>query len=91
MSQTLELPDGWKPVSNPPSLFRRFEFASYAETREFLDRLSVLSEEMRLFPDLGFAKTFVNVTIQGTAGEMPAAAAIEFASRASSLAVTEMP
>ena len=91
MSHTLELPDGWRPVTSPPSLFRRYEFASYAQTREFLDRLSVLSEEMRLFPDLGFSKTYVNVTIHGTGGEMPAGAAIEFASRAASLAVAAMP
>ncbi len=91
MPHTLELPDGWKPVMHPPSLFRRYEFASYAETREFLDRLSVLSEEMRLYPDLGFAKTFVNVTIHGTGGEMPAGAAIEYASRAATLAVAAMP
>ncbi len=91
MSQTLGLPDGWRPVLHPPSLFRRYEFASYAETRVFLDRLSALSEEMDMFPDLGFAKTFVNVTIHGVGGEMPTASAIEYASRAGALASAAMP
>jgi pterin-4a-carbinolamine dehydratase len=86
MSDTLILPSGWKPVAHPPSLFRRYEFASYGETREFLDRLLVLSHETRLFPDLGFGKTHVNVTLHGADGKAPGDAELEFASRASLLA-----
>jgi pterin-4a-carbinolamine dehydratase len=87
MSGTLPLPTGWKPISNPPSLFCRYEFISYAETREFLDRLTLLSEETRLFPDLGFGKTYVNVTIHGSDGQMPGPQEVEFAGRAACLAV----
>jgi pterin-4a-carbinolamine dehydratase len=87
MSEALPLPAGWKPVSNPPSLFCRYEFVNYAETREFLDGLTLLSEEMRLFPDLGFGKTYVNVTIHGPDGQMPGPAEIHFAARAACLSV----
>ncbi len=87
MSETLPLPAGWKPVSHPPSLFCRYEFASYAGTREFLDGLMLLSEETGLYPDLGFGKTHVNVTIHGRDGKMPGGAELEFAARAACLAV----
>jgi pterin-4a-carbinolamine dehydratase len=91
MSQTLALPPGWKSVTTPPSLFARYEFASYTETREFLDRLAVLSEETRLYPDLGFGRTHVNVTIRGSSGGMPAGAELEYACRAAALSVAAMP
>ena len=48
------VPEGWTAVERPPSLFRRFEFAAYAQTRGFLDRLAALSEQTGVFPDLGF-------------------------------------
>ncbi|CAL76117.1 hypothetical protein BRADO2282 [Bradyrhizobium sp. ORS 278] len=73
-------------MSQPPSLFRRYEFASYAQTREFLDALAVLSEETRLFPDLGFARTFVNITLRGRDGGVPGPAEIDYARRAAVLA-----
>jgi pterin-4a-carbinolamine dehydratase len=91
MSGTLPLPSGWKPVSSPPSLFCRYEFVNYAETREFLDGLTLLSEEMRLFPDLSFGKTYVNVTIHGENGQMPGVPGVEFAARAACLAVAGAP
>jgi 4a-hydroxytetrahydrobiopterin dehydratase len=87
MSATLPLPAGWKPVSHPPMLFCRFEFDNYAATREFLDQLMVLSEETKLFPDLGFGKTHVNVSIHGPGGKMPGPVEIEYAARAGCLAV----
>ncbi len=91
MSDTMPLPTGWKPVPHPPSLFCRYEFESYARTREFLDGLMLLSEETGIFPDLGFGKTHVNVTIHGQNGEMPSHPQIEFATRAASLAVAGLP
>ncbi len=91
MSTTLQLPDGWKPVASPPSLFRRYEFSSYGETREFLDRLSLLSEETRIYPDLGFARTYVNVTLRGPDGAMPGPSEVEFACRAATMAVAGLP
>ena len=87
MSETLPLPANWKAVSNPPSLFCRYEFTNYAETREFLDGLMLLSEETLLFPDLGFGKTHVNVTIHGPDGQMPGPAELQFAARVACLAV----
>jgi len=91
MTETLAIPDGWKSVASPPSLFRRYEFASYAETREFLDRLGLLSEETRIYPDLGFGKTYVNVTLRGNGTAMPSHPEIEFAGRASTMAVAGLP
>jgi len=78
--------EGWTNVERPPSLFRRFEFSSYASTRAFLDRLAALSEETGLFPDLGFAAKHVNVTVYGTGGASPGDSEAEFARRATALA-----
>jgi len=88
-SDTLTLlpsPEGWSSVQHPPSLFRRFQFASYRDTRAFLDRLTGLSEETGLYPDLGFGPTHVNVTVYGADGKPPGSKEIEFASRAAGLA-----
>jgi pterin-4a-carbinolamine dehydratase len=81
-----QIVEGWKEVGRPPSLFRRFEFATYADTRAFLDLLAALSEETGLFPDLGFGTTHVNVTVYGADGNAPGAAEAEFARRAGALA-----
>jgi len=86
MSSDLGLPAGWKPVERPPALFRRFEFGSYGQTRDFLDRLAQLSERTGLYPDLGFGKAHVNVTIHGAGGNLPGATEIDFASIAAGLA-----
>jgi 4a-hydroxytetrahydrobiopterin dehydratase len=79
-------PAGWTLVQRPPSLFRRFEFDSYAATSAFLDRLAALSEETGLYPDLGFATKHVNVTVYGSGGKAPGEPETEFARRASALA-----
>ncbi len=89
MSATLPLPEGWKSVQHPPSLFRRFQFASYRDTRAFLDRLAALSEETGLYPDLGFGTTHVNVTVYGADGGAPGDREIGFAVRAGGLALPE--
>jgi pterin-4a-carbinolamine dehydratase len=91
MTETLAVPDGWKSVSSPPSLFRRYEFASYAETREFLDRLALLSEETGLYPDLGFGKTYANVTLRGAGTAMPSTPEIDYAGRANTMAQACLP
>ncbi len=83
-------PDGWRRVERPLSLFRRFEFRSYAETRAFLDRLASLSEDADLYPDLGFGTKHVNVTIHGHGGRL-GAREVEFASRAAGLAAEASP
>jgi pterin-4a-carbinolamine dehydratase len=51
--------EGWTEVERPPSLYRRFEFADYSETRAFLNRLASLSKETGLDPDLSFTRTHV--------------------------------
>lgn len=89
MFAALPLPEGWKSVQHPPSLFRRFQFASYRDTRAFLDRLAALSEETGLYPDLGFGPTHVNVTVYGADGRAPGKAETDFAGRAGGLAFPE--
>jgi 4a-hydroxytetrahydrobiopterin dehydratase len=86
MVDAIILPDGWKPVANPPCLFRRYEFGSYAETREFLDGLATISKESAIYPDLGFGKTYVNVTLHGERGATPSGSQIEYACRANVMA-----
>lgn len=86
MNQTLTLPAGWKTVERPPSLFCRFDFPSYAQTRAFLERLEALSKETGLYPDLGFSTTHVNVTVHGDDGARPDDSRIAYAVRASALA-----
>jgi 4a-hydroxytetrahydrobiopterin dehydratase len=86
MFATLSLPEGWRAVSTPPSLFRRFQFDCYRDTRAFLERLAALSEDMGLYPDLGFGTTHVNVTVYGTDGRAPGKREVDFASRAAALA-----
>lgn len=53
----------WQRQDLPPMLSQRFEFASYAETRRFLDGVAKLAEEAKLYPNLSFGKTYVSVTI----------------------------
>jgi pterin-4a-carbinolamine dehydratase len=81
----LPVPEGWKSVEHPPSLFRRFQFASYPETRGFLDRMAALSGETGLYPDLGFGPTHVNVTVYGPNGGAPGMNELEFATRVAAL------
>ena len=82
-------PEGWTEVERPPSLFRRFEFAAYSETRAFLDRLAGLSKETGLYPDLSFAQTYVNVTVHASGGSGVGAQEREFAARAEAIALVE--
>ena len=56
------IPD-WQRQDLPPMLSRRFEFASYADTRRFLDGVAKVAEEAQHYPNLSFGKTYVSVTI----------------------------
>jgi pterin-4a-carbinolamine dehydratase len=76
---------GWRTVQRPPSLFCRYQFESYRDTREFLERLAELSAQTGMYPDLGFGTTYVNVTVHCGAGA-PTRAELEFADRAAELA-----
>ena len=82
-------PEGWTEVEQPSSLYRRFEFAAYPETRAFLDRLAGLSKETGLYPDLSFSRTHVNVKVYGSGGAAVGAEARNFAARAEALATVD--
>ena len=84
-------PEGWTEVERPPALYRRFEFAAYSETRVFLNRLAGLSKETGLYPDLSFARTYVNVTVydDDEGGAVVGAEARTFAARAEAIATVE--
>lgn len=86
MPATLSLPEGWRAVATPPSLFRRFQFDCYRDTRAFLERMAALSDETGLYPDLGFGPTHVNVTVYGSDGRAPGDKEVDFAGRAAALA-----
>ena len=51
------------PAARKPVLNWRFEFASYGETRHFLDQLADLSKREDYYPNVSFGKTYVNVSI----------------------------
>ncbi len=56
--------DQWNERKRPVCLERRFEFESYGETRDFLDRLGDFSEAEQRFPDISFGRTYVNITLR---------------------------
>lgn len=53
----------WQERNRPVRLERRYEFPDYSTLRDFLDRAAELSERVGLFPDMGFGRDYVNVTI----------------------------
>lgn len=53
---------GEKRIAN---LNLRFDFASYADTRRFLDQMADLSKREDYYPDVSFGKTYANVSIDG--------------------------
>jgi pterin-4a-carbinolamine dehydratase len=55
--------DGWQERVRPVRLERRYEFPDYARLRDFLDRAAEVSEREGLYPDMGFGRDYVNVTI----------------------------
>lgn len=66
-----DIPAGWEARGKPPTLFRRFAFASYAECRTFLDALAALSEKTGIHPqNINFGTTYVNITLEAVDGMM---------------------
>ncbi len=59
----------WQERKRPPRLERRYEFPNYEALRDFLDRAAELSEREGFYPDLGFGRNYVNVTIHAAEGE----------------------
>jgi pterin-4a-carbinolamine dehydratase len=59
----------WRERERPVRLERRYEFRDYNTLREFLDRAADLSEREGLYPDMGFGRDYVNMTIHVADGE----------------------
>jgi len=55
--------DEWQERARPVRLEKRYNFPDYATLRDFLDRAAEVSEREGLFPDMGFGRDYVNVTI----------------------------
>jgi len=53
----------WRECIRPIRLERRYEFADYASLRDFLDLAADVSEKEGLYPDMGFGRDYVNITI----------------------------
>jgi len=53
----------WQERIRPTRLERRYEFTDYNSLRNFLDEAAEVSEREGLFPDMGFGKDYVNITI----------------------------
>ncbi len=58
----------WRERSRPARLEKSYEFSSYDELRDFLDQAAELSERKELYPDIGFGRNYVNMTIHADEG-----------------------
>ena len=61
----------WQERQRPLRLERRYEFPDYQTLRDFLDRAAELSEKEDFYPDMGFGKDYVNITIHADDRETP--------------------
>ena len=61
--------DQWEERDRPLRLERRYEFQDYRTLRDFLDRAAELSEREGLYPDMGFGRDYVNITIHVQEGD----------------------
>jgi pterin-4a-carbinolamine dehydratase len=59
----------WQQRARPERLERRYQFADYESLREFLDKAAELSERQGLYPDMGFGRDYVNMTIHSAEDE----------------------
>lgn len=55
----------WQQKTRPERLERRYQFVDYESLSNFLDRAAALSEREGLYPDMGFGRDYVNMTIHG--------------------------
>ena len=53
----------WNERKRPNRLEKQYQFESYDELRDFLDSAAEISEKIEYYPDMGFGKDYVNVTI----------------------------
>ena len=58
----------WQERPRPARLEARYEFESYAALRDFLEGAAELSEREGIYPDMGFGRDYVNLTIHAEAG-----------------------
>lgn len=61
--------DQWQQRNRPARLERRYLFEDYESLRDFLDRAAELSEREDFYPDMGFGKDYVNITIHAQDGD----------------------
>ncbi len=81
-----ESPEGWEARGKPPTLFKRYQFERYAETRAFLDALAALSESTGTHPqNINFGATYANITLEAANGESLTDAEYDFARRIDAL------
>jgi pterin-4a-carbinolamine dehydratase len=65
-----DLPEGWEMRGKPPTLFRRFTFGNYTDTRTFLDALAELSEETGIHPQkINFGTTYASIMLEAEDGK----------------------
>ncbi len=77
----------WREQGKPPTLFKRFAFDSYGQTRAFLDALAALAEETGQHPqNINFGTTYVNITLDAIDGQTLGEAERTFAARIDALA-----
>lgn len=53
----------WKERKRPNRLEKQYQFEDYEALRDFLDRAAELSEKEEYYPDMGFGRDYVNVTV----------------------------
>jgi len=53
----------WKERKRPSRLENKYTFEDYEDLRDFLDLAAELSEKEEYYPDIGFGRDYVNVTI----------------------------
>jgi 4a-hydroxytetrahydrobiopterin dehydratase len=59
----------WQERNRPLRLERRYEFQNYDSLRDFLDKAAELSERKDFYPDMGFGRDYVNITIHANDGD----------------------
>lgn len=78
----------WQERNRPNRLEKRYEFASYEALRDFLDAAADLSEREGYYPNMGFGRNYVSITIHADEGDRAIRAAQrEFAGALDSLQV----
>lgn len=58
----------WQERKRPNRLEVRYQFPDYPTLRDFLDQAAELSEREGLYPDMGFGRDYVNITIHAEEG-----------------------